>query len=224
MMDAASLDLSADHLRLLGRYYQNDLRLALARGSHTVDVGPPLSTWKPLAIMTTLLSLGYSYFIWAAIVRNVSVESWVLLCLIGVLAIAGPVVAHLLRLRYLRQRSPLVSFSAEHSTISIRGGEQVFSLDEVYALLGLTLRDEYGEPKSELQLITRRDDSFFPHLITTTLSESASRSYGALLKEFSSVTGVRAIIAEPEGLLKGGPVRLTDATSKGEPRNAADSR
>ena len=224
MMEAAPQNFSANHLRLLGRYYQNDLPLALTRGPHTVDVGPPLSTWKPFAIMTALLALGCSYFIWAALATNVSVESWVLLCLIGVLATAGPVAGHLLRLRYLRQRTPLVSFSAERSTISILGGEQVFTLDEVYALLGLTLCDEYGEPKSELQLITRRGDSFVPHLIKTDLSESASRSYGSLLKEFASLTGVRAIIAGHEGLLKSGPVRLAEATSNGEPSNAADSR
>ena len=107
-MEAASHTFSANHLRLLGHYYQNDLPLSLTRGPHTVDVGPPLSTWKPFAIMMTVLAMGCSYFIWAALAQNVSVESWVLLCLIGVLATAGPVAGHVLRLRYLRQRSPLV--------------------------------------------------------------------------------------------------------------------
>ena len=227
MTDAAPLELNPTHLRLLGHFYQNDFRLQLTRCTNSIDIGPPLSTWKPMAIMTTVIGLIYAGFIWIAMANDVGAKFgsliWVLLLLIGVLAIAGPLVGHQLRLRYLRSRSPLVSFSAANSTISILGGQQFFPLDKVYALIGLTLRDSHGESKSELQLIVRRDDSFVPHLITTDLSGSASISYGTILKEFRSATGVRTMIAEHDGLLNRGPVRLTEVTESGEPTDAREA-
>ena len=111
----------------------------------------------------------------------------------------------------MRERSPLVAYSSDCFTVSILGGQQTFVRDNVYALVGVTLRDSHGESKSELQLITRDGDSFIPHLVKTDLSGSASQSYGKILRSFRDATGIRTMIAEPEGLLNRGPVRLSEA-------------
>ncbi len=226
MTDAAALELNPTDLRLLGHFYQNDLRLQLTEGTNSVDIAPPLSTWKSMAVMTIVIGLIYAGFIWIAIVNGVGEKFgpliWVLLMMIGVLAIAGPLVGHQLRLRYLRSRSPLVSYSAANSTVSILGGQQVFAVDEVYALIGVTLQDSHGESKSELQLMVRRDDSLVPYLITTDLSGSASISYSRILREFRNATPVRTMIAKPDGLLNHGPMQLTELAVDGEPDDARE--
>ncbi|WP_372715535.1 hypothetical protein [Novipirellula sp.] len=216
MTDTEPHELKATELRLLGHFYQNDFRLVLHKGPASVDIGPPLSTWRSMAIMMALIGLIYAGFIWIAIASDAGEKFgpmiWVLLLMIGILAIAGPVVGHQLRLRYLRSRCPLVSYCFANSTVSILGGQSVFDRDEIYALIGLTLRDSHGESKSELQLMVHRDHSFVPHLITTDLSGSAQASYGQILREFRIATGVRTMIAEPEGLLNRGPIQLTELT------------
>lgn len=228
MNDIAIPDLNPEELRLLGNFYQNDDGLELNRGLNSIDIAPPDSTCRSMAIMTTVIGLIFAGFVWIAIANDVGAEFgpliWVLLLMIGVLAIAGPVVGHQLRLHYLRSRSPLVSYSPADSTVSILGGQQVFPLDAVYALIGVTLRDSHGESKSELQLIIRRDDSFVPHLITTDLSGSASISYGRILREFRNATPVRAMIAEPDGLLNRGPMQLTELAVDGKTCDATERR
>jgi len=228
MIDTATIELNPDELRLLGHFYQNDFRLDLTNGPGGVSIDPPASTWKSMAIMTTVIGLFFAGFVWIAIANDAGAKFgpliWVLLLLIGILAIAGPVIGHQLRLNYLRARSPLVSYSAADSTVAILGGKKTFACDIVYALIGVTLRDSHGESKSELQLIVRDGDSLVPHLITTDLSGSASRSYGTILKMFRNETGVRAIIAEPDGLLNRGPVRLTEVGKDGEPCDEPKSR
>ncbi|WP_146531638.1 hypothetical protein [Novipirellula artificiosorum] len=221
MKDVAALELNPTDLRLLGHFYQNNFRLELTKGLNSVDIDPPMSTWVSMALMTTVIGLIYAGFIWIAIANDAGAKFgpmiWLLLLLIGILAIVGPVAGHQIRLCYLRSRSPLVSYSAANSTVSILGGQQVFELAEVHALIGVTLRDSHGESKSELQLMIRRDDSLMPYLITTDLSGSASNSYGRILREFRNATRVRTMIAEPDGLLNRGPVRLTELTADGEP-------
>lgn len=227
MTDAAALELNPADLRLLGRFYQNDLRLDLSVGPSSVDISPPMSTWKSMAIMTTVIGLVYAGFIWIAIANEFGAKFgpsiWVLLLMIGVLAVAGPVVGHQLRLRYLRSRSPLVSYSVSNSILSILGGQQNFASDEVYALLGVTLRDTHGESKSELQLMVRRNDSFVPYLITTDHSGSASTSYGRILREFRKATRVRTMIVEPCGLLNRGDLQLIELAEDGESDDARES-
>ena len=228
MNDTVTIELNPNDLRLLGHFYQNDFRLDLTHGPDCVSIDPPTSTWKSMAIMTTVMGLMFAGFVWIAIASDAGTKFgpliWVLLLLIGVIAIAGPVIGHQLRLHYLRDRSPLVAYSADESTVSILGGKKTFARDIVYALIGVTLRDSHGESKSELQLIIRDGNSLVPHLITTDLSGSASRSYGTILKRFRNATGVRAMIAEPDGLLNRGSVRLTEVTQDREPCDEPKSR
>lgn len=206
--------MNPNELRLLGHFYHNDFGLELSDTPDEVTIDPPKSTWKSMAVMTTVIGVVFAGFVWVAIATNAGARIgpliWVLLAMIGILAIAGPVIAHQLRLRYLRARSPLVAYSVADSTVAILGGQKTFSRDVVYALIGITLRDSEGEPKSELQLITRDGDSFVPHLITTDLSGSASRSFGGVLRGFREATGIRTMIAEPEGSLHRGPVHLIE--------------
>lgn len=227
MTDAVALELNPSELRLIGHFYQNDFRLELTEGFDSINIGPPSSTWRSMAIMTTVIGLIYAGFIWIAIANEVGAEFgcmiWVLLLMIGILAIAGPVAGHQLRVRYLRLRSPLVSYSAVNSTVSILGGQQTFAFNEVYALIGVTLRDSHGESKSELQLLVRRNGGLEPHLITTDLSGSASTSYGRILREFRNATRVRTIIAEPNGLLNRGALHLTELTADSGPSDALKS-
>lgn len=228
MTDTKTNELNPNDLRLLGHFYQNDFRLELTNGPDGASIDPPASTWKSMAIMTTVIGLVFAGFVWVAIANDAGAKFgpliWVLLLLIGVIAIAGPVIGHQLRLRYLRDRSPLVSYSTAESTVSILGRQKTFARDIVYALIGVTLRDSHGESKSELQIIIRDGDSLVPHLITTDLSGSASRSYGAILKKFRNATGVRAMFAEPDGLLNRGTVRLTELAQDGEPCDEPKSR
>ena len=98
MTDAEALELDPADLRLLGHFYQNDLRLELTEGPESVDIAPPMSTWRSMAIMTTVIGLIYAGFIWITIASGVVEQSgpmiWVVLLLIGILGVAGPVVAH----------------------------------------------------------------------------------------------------------------------------------
>ncbi|WP_286763820.1 MULTISPECIES: hypothetical protein [Rhodopirellula] len=214
MTNTAPHDIDPDELRLLGHFYQNDFPLDLTIGPDAVCIDPPKSTWKSMVAMTTVIGLLFTGFVWVAIATDAGAKFgpliWVLLLMIGLLAIAGPVVGHQLRLRYLRERSPLVAYSSGDFTVSILGGQKTFGRDEVYALMGVTLRDSQGESKSELQLITRDGDSFVPHLITTDLSGSASQSYGKILRSFRETTQIRTMVVEPEGLLNRGPMRLAE--------------
>lgn len=206
--------MNPDDLRLLGRFYQNDFRLELAHDARSVTIDPPMSTWKSMIIMTTVIVLVFAGFIAIAIVADAGEKFgpfiWALLAMIGILAIAGPLVGHHLRLAYLRARSPLIAYYPAELSISILGGQKTFKRDVVYALIGVTLRDTEGEAKSELQLIIRDGDSFVPHLITTDLSGSASQSYGKILRAFRESTDIRTMVAEPEGLRHRGPVRFTE--------------
>lgn len=211
---APILDMPPDDLRLLGHFYQNDFRLEVTHDSRVVTIDPPKSTWKTMAVMTTVIGLVFAGFVAVAIIADAGAKFgpliWVLLAMIGILAIAGPLVGHHFRLAYLRARSPLVAYYPAELSISILGGQKTFKRDVVYALIGVTLRDSGGESKSELQLIIRDGDSFVPHLITTDLSGSASQSYVKILRAFRELTDIRTMIAEPEGPRQRGPVRFTE--------------
>jgi hypothetical protein len=93
------------------------------------------------------------------------------------------------------------------------GGSQNFATADVYALLGLSLNDGHGETKSELQLVVRDAGGLTPHLICTSLSSFANRTYGDMMREFGALTGIRTVVAEPGGLFRGGDPVITEITA-----------
>jgi hypothetical protein len=57
MTGTVTIELNPNDLRLLGHYYQNDFRLDLTNGPDCVSIDPPASTWKSMAIMTTVIGM-----------------------------------------------------------------------------------------------------------------------------------------------------------------------
>ncbi|ELP32390.1 hypothetical protein [Rhodopirellula baltica] len=204
--------LSTDDLRLLGNFYSNGFSLVIVDNGNNVRLVPPESKWFPLLTMTGIISAFYAVFLYFAVTLDIAAQLgpaiWIVYAAIGLIAIAGPVVGHLLRLRSLQRNSPQLDFDRRNGTLSVLANRETFESKSVHCLLGLSMRDSHGDANSELQIIVRDANGFRPILITTDLSSFARRSFGDTLARFQSLTGLQAVIAEPKGLLKGGPIRI----------------
>lgn len=204
--------LSTDDLRLLGNFYSNGFALVIDDDGDNVRLAPPESTWLPLMVMAGIISAFYATFLYFAVTLNMGAElgpaRWLLFVGIGLIAIVGPVVAHRLRLQFLLRHSPQLEFDRRRRTLSVLANQETFDFGSVHCLLGLCMRDSHGDANSELQVVIHDANGFRPILITTDLSSFVRRSFGETLARFQALTGLQAVIAEPEGLTKGGAMRI----------------
>lgn len=162
-----------------------------------------------MVIMSALIGTVCGGTIWfLASNASPSTSEWAFILFVVIVATFGPVLAHQFRLRFLRDRSPLIACCLRTGEVSILAGEHSFAKEGVYALLVLSMKDPLGEFKSELQLIVHVGKSFKPYLICTSIFGSDSHSFGGIAGDFGHATGLRLLAAEPEGLLKCGPLRL----------------
>lgn len=198
-------------LKLLGQSYCNDFPVELLKDSEHVSIAPPSSTWRSMVIMSALIGTVCGGTIWfLASNASLSTSEWEFILFVVIVATFGPVLAHQFRLRYLRERSPLIACCLRTGEVSILAGEHRFTKEEVYALLVLSMKDTLGEFKSELQLIIRKGESFKHYLVSTSIFGSVSHSFGGVAGDFAQATGLLLLAAEPEGLLDGGPLRVTE--------------
>ncbi len=209
-MDAPRL--STDDLRLLGNFYSNGFALVIYDDGDNVRLAPPESTWLPLMVMAGIISAFFAAFLYFAVTLNMGAElgpaRWLLFVGIGMIAIVGPVIAHRLRLQFLQRHSPQLDFDRQRKTLSVLANQETFDFGSVHCLLGLCMRDSHGDANSELQVVIHDENGFRPILITTDLSSFVRRSFGETLTRFQALTGLQAVIAEPEGVMKGGPMRI----------------
>jgi hypothetical protein len=208
--------LTVDDLRLLGRFYQNDLQFEIEIAGQTVRLVPPRSTWLSLSISISINSaafFGLLYIAYTFKVADFGPLIWLVLIIAGILAIGGPLLAQILRLKYLERNSPLIEGNQHTKTVSILCGAHTFVIDDIHCLLGLCLRDSHGVSKSELQLIVKTANGFEPHLIATTLSGNVRKSYAVVMSEFGNLMNIRTMIAEPTGVLGGGDVAIASLTN-----------
>jgi hypothetical protein len=193
-----------------GTFAMNDFRLRVEDTPAAFRVLPPGPQGVALGVMVAVILSVFAGF-WVVLER-VRPESmpWPLgvpVVLVGVVAVGGALGGHLLRLRYLRGRGPLLEFDKRARRVRIDGGRHEFAAGEVVCVQSLTnwSGTHNRSLHSELNLITvaggRRERH---HLIAT--MDSRRTSFDFVVRPLRAATGLRVLRVSRSGLLGSGPL------------------
>ena len=200
-----------DELEPQGTFAMNDFRLRVEDTPAAFRVLPPGSQGVALGVMVGVILAVFAGF-WVVLER-VRPESmpWPLgvpIVLIGILAVGGALGGHLLRLRYLRGRGPLLEFDKRTRRVRIDGGRQEFAAADVVcvqALANWSARAHQRTLHSELNLVTNVGGRRERHLLIANM-DSRVTSFDYVVLPLRAATGLRVLRVSRAGLLRRGPL------------------
>jgi hypothetical protein len=196
---------------LLGRSYMNDFPLLFEETPEAFRIVPPRSLKRQLAVMSAGI-----FAIWVALVAAIflipkvghpgnnpaGLDGVLILGMVlaGIVAVGGPILAHLWRVRHLRATSPLVEFDRTTSRVSVLAGAHRFDAEQVHCLLMVVNKhDTMGDSYSELQLVvdlpTGRERRFIMGSIC-----GYCESFRDASVAFANATGIKLLNARREWL------------------------
>ena len=194
-----------------GTFAMNDFRLRVEDTPAAFRVLPPGPQGVALTVMVGVILAVFVGF-WLVLER-VEPQSmpWPLgvpVVLIGILAVGGALGGHLLRLRYLRGRGPLLEIDKRTRRVRIDAGRREFAADEVVCVQSLTNWTAGRHNRSlysELNLITDASGRRERHLLIATM-DSRRRSFDFVVRPLRAATGLRVLRVSRAGMLRTGAV------------------
>jgi len=199
------LGIPPEELKLLGRFYQNDLFLDVVEENGCTSLIPPknaASSIRNLTILLAVLAGGMcGGAAWLFSTRgNESLASQIftysLLVLVWCCAVLGPFFGHTLRIRYLQSISPLLSFCQETCLLSIHANSIQKKRDEVVAVIGLASCGDDTDKKTELQILARDGESIKQYLVATSIFGMVDGVFRDQIKSFCAASQIPGFVVD----------------------------
>lgn len=199
------LGIPPEDLKLLGRFYQNDLFLEVVDEGGCVSLIPPrnaTSSIRNLTIVLAILAGGMcGTGAWLVSTRESDslasrVLMYVLLAFIWCCAVLGPYIGHTWRIRYLQSILPLLSFCRETRTLSIHAQSIQKTKEEVIAIIGLASNGDDTDKKTELQVLAKEGGSVRQYLVATSIFGTVDGVFRDQIKRFCAVSDIPGFVID----------------------------
>jgi hypothetical protein len=199
------LGILPEDLKLLGRFYQNDLFLEVVEERGCISLIPPKNATRSIRNLTLGLALlaggmcGMGAWL-ASIREDVSfltrVFMYLFLIFIWCCAVIGPYIAHTWRIRYLQSISPLLSFCHETGVVSIHAQSTQKKRDEVIAVIGLASCGDDTDKKTELQVLAKDGESIRQYLVATSIFGTVDGVFRDQIRKFCAASQIPGFVVD----------------------------
>jgi hypothetical protein len=199
------LGIPPENLKLLGRFYQNDLCLDVVEDDNCISIVPPKNASNAIRNLTIVLAMLASVLCgtagWLFSLKTDEsllsrVFTYSLFVLVWLCAVIGPYIGNTHRIRYLLSISPLLSFCRESGIVSVHGQNTRKLKDDVIAIIGLASCGDDSEKKTELQIIARDGEAIRQYLVATSIFGTIDGVFKNQIKRFSEFSGIPGFVVD----------------------------
>lgn len=204
-MNEDSYGLREEDMTLLGGWHCSGVRPVFCETATGCQVTAGPVPYLSFAIMT-LVILSFFIGIWVLLAtqKPASLTLFVrtLIILIGIVAVAVPLIGHSSQIRHLRLTSPVLDFDAGKQTVSILNGQAEFPVENIFCIMLLArpwdLRawSSSGDyVVSEAQLVVDSPEGRSRHLLDSSIS-SYTFVFRKSFVPFAEHSGIRLLKVE----------------------------